>query len=403
MITTVHRNQIPEKASRFMSEFINGCDSNGNIIVMGRVEGSQTKGLSSEKSDIDLTIVYVEGLRNLVSLRTMGIKLDNLPFQKMDKRDLHGEVLKEHVGFVFEDTDFEITVTPLFTKGHLVYPNICEVCPENINIWTEARSGNEILSQLYFQNGKAIYDLFTAHEVYERPEWARLKDLVSNKLHISGDSLYGFFFGYMNSQLRAHENTMSFKNFLNVNNLTSSKVWQYMTDEEKRDFHKSVVNVQRAFTEFKKTNPVVKGRRWIDFEKRELKAVEENKIDPVVKQVLEGTYIGMCGLYLFENGAFHCDYSTLLDEFSHLFTEDQLKLLRKCVLHKTGQERIIVPVMKFIEELREPRIEIFKRIHNALESTHKKQTVLPAKLTPKMQDENAQLLQDYLMDITPKE
>jgi hypothetical protein len=402
MIRTVNKNPIPEKASRFMTEFLKSCDANGNVIVMGRVEGSQTKGLSSGKSDVDLTIAYLEGFHNLVSLRTSGIKIDKLPFEKMDKRDLHGEVVKEHVGFVFEGTDFELTVTPMFTKGHLVYPNSCETCPENINVWTEARSGNEIVPQLYFQNGKAIYDLFTAHEVFERPEWTKLKELASNGLHISADALFGFFFGYMNSQLRAHENTLSFKNFLNVNNLTTSKVWQYMTDEEKKDFHAAVRNVQRAFELFKKSNPIIKGKRWIDFEKREAKAIEENKIDPVVKQILEGTYIGMCGIYLFEKGAFHCNYASLLDELSGTFSPKHVELLRRCLRHKTGVERMTVPVERFIEDVREPRLEMFHMMRETLEKAHKKQTALPAKLTPQMQEENARMLQDYLIAVTPK-
>jgi len=382
-----------------MKRLLESCEPNGNLIIAGRVEGSQTKGLSSAGSDIDLTICFIEGRQNLLSLSPREILLDGLDLERMRKLDLNGRPVKGHLGYLFEETEVELTLLPLFTKGHLVYPSNCDLCPETLNRWTEARSTRELIPQLYFQNGKALYDLFTAHEAYQRPEWTRLQKLVGTKYHVSGSGLCQFFLGYMRSQLKARENILSFKNFLNVHNVTSSKLWDYMSEEQRKHFHTSVTMVQSAFSKFKKENPVLKGRRWIDFEKRERKALEERSVSPVVKQILEGTYIGLGGIHFFQTGTFHCDYRKLLDELSDVVTNEQYDLLCACLEHKTGKERIRKRPERFLQEIREPRIAIFQAIEKRLESEFEGCDLIPRELTPEMHATNGELLHDYLVDV----
>jgi len=378
------------------------CDARGNVIVVGRVEGSQSKGLDSPASDIDLTVGFLEALPNMLSMRPRDVDLAALPFERFRKVDAHGEPVRGHNGFLFEGAQFEVTLLPLFTKGHLVYPERDDADPGVLNRWVEGRSSNELLPQLYFQNGKAFYDLFTAVEAYEHPAWAELRELVSTRFHISGKSLFGFFQGYMSSQLKAHENTMSFKNFLNVHNLTSSPVWPYMSDADKAHWHETVKTVQRAFEKFRAENPVIKGRRWIDFEKRERKALEENRVDPVVKQVLEGTYIGLCGVRVFEEGVFDCDFAHLLKWAGGVVRREHAELLERCYRHKRGVEPISGPVDRFLADVRQPRLQIFASIQEALQRAKQASDRLVDDVTPELQSENEGLLRGYLIRHTPQ-
>lgn len=176
--------------------------------------------------------------------------------------------------------------------------------------------GNDLFTNLYKGNMKTIHDLLKDYELLGPPSvyagvrsrfvFAALIDALKepDRFDIPIESVVGYFHGYMTSQLMSH-------------------------------------------------------RRKSDYEKRELKAWREHDVNPVVKAIMNGMYIGLSGLLLLDKRAVSREFGGLWAAYRDEFTDEQKEFIDRCYLHKIDMEPIIGSVDTFLEESAVLRDAIF--------------------------------------------
>lgn len=184
--------------------------------------------------------------------------------------------------------------------------------------------GNDLFTNLMKSNVKTLHDLYKDYDLFlpDPRSWnavvvnefgCLIEDLKDpEKFDLSVDAVGGYFHGYMKSQLMSH-------------------------------------------------------RRRTDFEKREKKAWETYDVNPVVKAIMNGLYIGLSGLYLLDERAVSRDFRVLWEKYSPLFNFEQRTFVEMCWRHKTDRELITMHVDQFLEMSAVMRDGLFTRLDQRFE------------------------------------
>lgn len=154
--------------------------------------------------------------------------------------------------------------------------------------------GNDLFTNLKKNNMKTIFDLlkdyrlplglptrFPAERDFER----LVTSIIEGEFQISIESVMGFFQGYMTSQLISH-------------------------------------------------------RRHKDFDKRMERSLADNEVDPIVKMIMNGMYIGLSGLFLLDRLSVSRDFYPLWKGYEYLFSDEEREFIETCYRHKTDKEHV---------------------------------------------------------------
>lgn len=171
--------------------------------------------------------------------------------------------------------------------------------------------GNDLFSNLHKGNMKTIHELFKDYELLRLREFDDLIVALGDpdRFDLSVEAAVGYFHGYMTSQLMSH-------------------------------------------------------RRRADYEKRELKAYREHDINPVVKAIMNGMYIGLSGLLLLDARSVHRDFGALWRMYSNRFSDEQSDFVEECYLHKIDSRQIVGNVEAFLQRSAVMRDAIFQRMRD---------------------------------------
>lgn len=199
--------------------------------------------------------------------------------------------------------------------------------------------GTQTLQAIYHQNGKVITDILKDYLIVSTAEFDTLRDILMKKFNYSTYAIMGYFNGYMTSQLLKH-------------------------------------------------------RRKEDYSKRMCQAINYGNINPVVKAIIEGIYIGLSGV-LFCEGKTSRDFEWLWNRYKEYFLVADRDFVQEVFEHKRNIKHITGDTITFISKATEKRNSLFDKIRE-LQKEYMQKSVFPLELTEREKKENSELINNLL-------
>lgn len=206
-------------------------------------------------------------------------------------------------------------------------------------LYSVGLGGKQTIPAIYQQNGKVITDILRHYPLYVNTQFQELINILTEKYHYSTYAMMGYFNGYMTSQLLKH-------------------------------------------------------RRKEDYNKRICQAVNKGDINPVVKAMIEGIYIGLSGVAFCE-GKISRDFEWLWNKYQDYFTVRDRDFIHEIYEYKKERGEMMTRVDTFIMKATEVRQSIFDKIREM----HKEFMVnpyFPNELSNEEKEENAEMLNGLL-------
>ena len=282
--------------------------------------GSHTKGTSNKDSDIDLLIYYAHSLSSLLQVDSSSLVIDS---SKTEMRDGSGTCF-----YNYNTRDYELSFVPIFTS-------------------TETKK--ELVRSLYRQKIDYLFKFVKSEPLFISSVGApysaslkHLRDTIINDYHWDRDAVFGYFHGYMLSQLQRH-------------------------------------------------------KRRRDGERRMLESLSKNSALPIVKLTIDGLYICLSGISILEDETIILDFWELYHKYHKLFTSDQRKFIASCYDRKRCRTSIEMDVSDWTSLALNHRDDLFTILNNRIHISRESST-LPS-LTRSLRRDNAKMLNKYLYDL----
>ena len=242
--------------------------------------GAHAKGTVNRDSDIDLNVYYSYNTEDLIKIHPPTINIKKT--RRIEVKGGSGTAF-----YVMDGKEYELVFIPIKTT-------------------TDTRK--ELFSNIYSQKIDYIYKILNGIPYIETKWFAKLLDYLKNDFHLNKDSVFGYFHGYMKSQLQRH-------------------------------------------------------RRRVDGERRMLESLKKNSCTPVVKLTIGGVWICLNGLYLLERQKISRNfYHLCFEEYGDRFDTEEFEFLMQCYNHKCNIEKVKVNPDSFIYYAADMRDRIFEKL-----------------------------------------
>lgn len=307
--------EMKEEILKFTSESLNvpkEIDIEG--IFIG---GSHTKGTSNKDSDIDLLLYYKHTLNSILRVDLPSITIN------ADKVEM-----KEGSGMCFydyNDKEYEISFIPIFTT---------------------TGTKKELIRNLYRQKIDYLFKFVKSEPVFMTDIGAPytqslkfLRNSIIEDYHWDRNAVFGYFHGYMVSQLQRH-------------------------------------------------------KRRVDGERRRLESFSKNSALPIVKLTIDGVYICLSGISILERQEISMDFWKLFKRYSNLFDYDEGEFIRTCYDRKLNRIAIEMKLDRWVDMAMDNRDRIFEKLNIKIHES-REISELP-ELNHSLRKENVKILNRYL-------
>ena len=309
--TTLNK-QTKEKIFNFIEE-IKPAMNKVNVQAV-TVSGAHAKGTVNKDSDVDLNIYYSFNLKDLLS-----VNAPSLHFEKANNIEItHGSGT---AFFDYEGTEFELNLIPIKTS-------------------TNRRK--ELINNLYVQKVDFLYKLLNSIEIESTEEWKEFYNTLIYDYQLNKQNIFGYFHGYMRSQLQKH-------------------------------------------------------KRRLDGKRRLTESLNKNTVTPMVKLTIDGVWICLTGIEMLYNQKIRRDFWSLVIKYENMFELKQLEFIEDCYNHKTDKKRIQVKPSTWVYKAMDMRDEIFITLESEIKKALELST-LPD-FTKGMKRKNLNLLNNFVYSL----
>lgn len=317
---SVESKEITSSVRNICREFWNhispsfkGVDIQGILLA-----GAHAKGTVNKDSDIDLQIYYSYHLKDLIKLHQPSINIKDS--QKLEIKDGSGVAY-----YLYDNKEFELNFVP---------------------IKTTTGTRKELFSNLYSQKIDYFYKILNGIPLYD-PEYSiwfdELLGYLINDFHLNKDSVFGYFHGYMKSQLQRH-------------------------------------------------------RRRSDHKKRLTESLAKNDCTPIVKLTIDGLWMCLNGINLLENQELGRDFFNLcFEKYDDLWELEELNFLMSCHQHKCDIKRLEVKPDRWIYYAMDMRDAIFEKLDRQIKIALNESSI--PDFTKSMRRENEKKLNNLLFSL----
>lgn len=304
-------DELIASCRQFFKEGVNIPD---DIIEEGLyLGGSWSKGTSNEDSDVDLILYYSYDMESFFRMERDSVTFNA---NKVEIRNGSGTCF-----YKYKDEEYEMSVQPIYTTTD---------------------TAKDLVRGIYKQNADYMFKFVKSVpvETFKRHEELRRK--VLDEYHWDKNAMFGYFHGYMASQLLRH-------------------------------------------------------KRRVDAEQRRIEALSKNSALPLVKLTIDGVYICLNGISILEDQEIVGDYKKLYEKYQDMFTKEQNEYLEECYNRKVYRTAITTSLGQWVNEAIKSRDEIFELLNTRIHESKEKST-LP-ELSKIQRKENADILDEYLLEV----
>lgn len=307
----IHDILIDKKVKKDSRQFIKLINPNGCTIESVNLGGSHTKNTSNADSDIDLTVYYKIPLREFLrcDIKTPFIDCENV----MDENS-------QSTTWLFKDRKFEVNFVPL--KKNTSFKH-------------------ELAKNLIQPNIHALFMFYKEYPLVQTETMKKFRNWIfSDVYYLKPESIFGYFDGYMVSQLQRH-------------------------------------------------------RRRKDGKRRMLQARKLNSVTPIVKLSIDGIYMGLSGMLMLEEQAVSRNVKQLVDKYAHLFEKPQMAFIDFCIDHKVNRTPPDMETWNWIDCAMDMRDELFEVLHKQIEISFVDTEI---EFSDWMRRENKKSIESWLMN-----
>jgi hypothetical protein len=220
----------------------------------------------------------------------------------------------------YKEEDYEVAVQPMYTTSE---------------------TSKELIRNVYRQNADYMFKFVKSINIDSNKRTLELRKNILNEYFWDKNAMFGYFHGYMASQLLRH--------------------------------------------------------RRVDAEQRRIEALSKNSVLPLVKLTIDGVYICLNGISILEDQEIIGDYKALYEKYRDVFTEEQQKYLEECYNRKVYRTAITTSLGQWVNEAIKQRDGIFELLNTRIHESREK-TELP-ELTKTMRSKNAEILDNHLAEM----
>jgi hypothetical protein len=264
--------QVKKTCKKFIK---NHLDSNGCSIELVMLAGSHTKNTNNKDSDIDLRIYYRIPIKDF-------LKVDKVSPRIIDC-DMTIDPQSKSKTYSYKNNKIEVNFIPL----------------------KKNTGKKELMYNLIKPNVDYYFKFVRGVPIIQTETMERFRDWMLREYVLCADSAFGYFNGYMVSQLQRH-------------------------------------------------------RRRKDGQRRAMQARQLNSVTPVVKLTIDGLYIGLSGIEILRNQTISRNMKALYKRNMHLFNSEIREFIEFCIDHKLRRTPANRPVWHWIEYAMKNRDDMFK-------------------------------------------
>lgn len=295
-------------------KFIDTSLNLGNIQIEGiSLGGSYTKGTSNLDSDIDLLLYYSNPFTNLIRVDPPSITLQA---DKVEMKEGSGTCFYNYKG-----AKYELSFIPVFTT---------------------TGTKKELIRNLYQQKIDYMFKFVKSIPIQSTTPLSTLRTKLLSDYNWGRDNVYGYFHGYMKSQLQRH-------------------------------------------------------KRRKDGQRRMLESLSKNSALPLVKLTIDGLYICLSGISMLRDEEINLSFIDLAQRYASLFTKEQNQFIQQCYERKIHRTPMDTTLNRWVSQCLDHRDDMFNILDIEIKSAAD-HTTLP-KLTTSLRKQNAVILNNYLHNI----
>lgn len=310
----VNANEIDPKLYGEIEAFVAKAMDKSKVDIKGVfLGGSHSKGTSNVNSDIDLQLYVKYPLKSLLGVCPAAVNINT----KIKRVTIEGAT----TFYIYKGRKYELNIIPLKTPSS---------------------TKKELIYGLYRQNIDVYFKFVKAILVVADKDFLQFREDILTKYHIGKDHVYGYYSGYMTSQLQKH-------------------------------------------------------KRRSDAERRATRAMLNNDAMPLVKLTIDGLYMAFSGILLLEEQRISRNFVELYRKYRLELDLEERKFVNDCINRKLHGTPISMPLNEYVTYAMNARDKLFGKLNTRLKAALENSS-LPI-LTHSLRKRNERLLNKYVYKI----